>query len=302
MDTQIIIALCEGPHDVAFLNKTLKTVGFKSNEKTSLEEYPFPMNSLLIQEATKSDVEALNIQTVRQSLLPSNALKRGDIYIFLYIIGGDSKSDLRKQFIEKLVSFIRKPGEIRKGRIDDNVSLGVVYFFDADDKGVVVRIAEVKKEINEVIDEIPDESFTENSSIVLKEGLKIGSYIFSGNDNNTGKLEDILLPIMIENNEDIFNSANEFLEKHYDEDRLFPMKIEWTENEVITEKRSTKAGDKFKYNKSKSLIGTVGQLQHSGGANTVCIGFTDYLRLEKIQANPKCQEIISFVEKFIAFE
>jgi hypothetical protein len=34
MDIQIIIALCEGPHDVAFLNKIFKTQGFVSNEKS----------------------------------------------------------------------------------------------------------------------------------------------------------------------------------------------------------------------------------------------------------------------------
>ena len=47
MATQIITVLCEGPHDVAFIAKILKAMGFRSNESTKLGEYPPPMNAIL---------------------------------------------------------------------------------------------------------------------------------------------------------------------------------------------------------------------------------------------------------------
>jgi len=43
----------------------------------------------------------------------------------------------------------------------------------------------------------------------------------------------------------------------------------------------------------------MGQLQKSGKSNTTCIRDTDYLTLEKIQGSPKCQEIITFLNKVI---
>ncbi|OBS12878.1 hypothetical protein ATE49_03420 [Elizabethkingia miricola] len=88
MSTQIIIALCEGPHDVAFLNKIIKTKGFTSNDKSKLDEYPKPLNGILINEASKTDVEGLNIQEVRQSLLPAYTLIKENVHILLYVMGG----------------------------------------------------------------------------------------------------------------------------------------------------------------------------------------------------------------------
>lgn len=149
-----------------------------------------------------------------------------------------------------------------------------------------------------MIGSIPDNEFTSNGSFGLYEGIKLGCYIFAGDNNNTGKLEDILLPIMNENNTEIFEGANKFLTDFHSDERLFPLKLNFTEEGVV-EERSQKAKDKYKYDRNKSLIGTIGQLQQSGGANTVCIGFTDYLTLNKIQMSEKCQAILKFLDDFI---
>lgn len=298
MGTQIIIALCEGPHDVAFLNKIIKTKGFISNDKSKLDGYPRPMSDILISEASKTDVEGLNIQEVRQSLLPAYTLVKEDVNILLYVMGGDGKSEKRKDFSKKILSTIIQPGEIKQGRETHNVTFGIVYFFDSDDRGIENRVKAIKSELNQVIGSIPDSEFTTNGSFGLYKSIKLGCYIFSGDDNNTGKLEDILLPIMNENNTEIFEGANKFLTDFHSEERLFPLKLKLTEEE-IAEERSQKAKDKFKYDRTKSVIGTVGQLQQSGGANTVCIGFTDYLTLNKIQVSEKCQDILKFLDDFI---
>lgn len=298
MDTQIIIALCEGPHDVAFLNKIIKTKGFKSNDKSKLDKYPRPISDILISEASKTDVEGFNIQEVRQSLLPAYTLIKEDVHILLYVMGGDGKIEKRKDFSKKILSTIVQPGEIKQGRETHNVTFGIVYFFDSDDKGIENRVNTIKSELNQVIGSIPDNAFTNNGSFGLYEGIKLGCYIFSGDNNNTGKLEDILLPIMNESNTEIFDAANKFLTDFHSEERLFPLKLKVTEEE-IAEERSQKTKDKYKYDKTKSVIGTVGQLQQSGGANTVCIGFTDYLTLDKINESKKCQDILKFIDDFI---
>lgn len=298
MATQIIIALCEGPHDVAFLNKIIKTTGFVSNDKSKLEDYPRPMSDILISEATKADVEGLNIQEVRQSLLPAYTLVKEDVHILLYVMGGDGKSEKRKDFAKKILSTIIQPGEIKGGRKTHNVTFGIVYFFDSDDRGIENRVNAIKSELNQVIGLIPDNELVNNGSFGLYGGIKLGSYIFSGDNNNTGKLEDILIPIMHENNTEIFEGASKFLNDFHDEERLFPLKLNLSQ-EQIGEERSQRAKDRYKYDRTKSLIGTVGQLQQSGGANTVCIGFTDYLTLNKIQRNQKCQDILQFLDGFI---
>ena len=82
MSTQIISVLCEGPHDVAFITKILKVNGFKSNDLAKLAEFPSPMNDLFKTEATKTNIEELNFAELRQTLLPSATLKKGNIYLF----------------------------------------------------------------------------------------------------------------------------------------------------------------------------------------------------------------------------
>jgi hypothetical protein len=297
MATQIITVLCEGPHDVAFITKILKTIGFKSNENIKIGDYPEPINGLLISEVKKTNVGELNLQEVRQALLPSNTLQRGDDYLFLYSMGGDSKILSNSQpMLRKFISFIPK----EEGGFDEALSKGgrlsMLFFLDADDKGISTRIIELNNEIHKNFNVKP---FENHKTTVDFNGIKLGAFVFTGLDNNTGKLEDILMPLMEKDNEKIFGNAEIYLNEHFDDARLFPMKLREDEEGIIYEERSERQKDKLKYDELKSRIGIVGQLQKSGSNNVVCIGQTDYLTLEKIHTNAKCQEIIDFVEGFI---
>lgn len=214
--------------------------------------------------------------------MPANALVKDGVHILFYVMGGDGKAERRKEFLKKIQSIIIQPGEIRQGRVSHDIVLGMIYFFDADTQGVMKRLASVKREIGEIITTIAEDDFSHNGHFGFYEGIKLGAYIFSDQDNNIGKLEDILLPIMKVDNDVIFKWADKFLDYFHDENRLFPLKLQIT-NETIAENRSRSNKDRYKYDRSKSIIGAIGQLQQSGGSNTVCIGFTDYLTLDKIQ-------------------
>ena len=297
MATQIIIALCEGPHDVAFLTRIFKCIGFVSNENKKLNEFPNPMSKLMSQEVTQTQVEELNLTEIRRNFLPSNTIQKEENYVFMLSMHGDGKKEPRKKILKNLRLNVREEGEIKSDRPDPNTQLSVIYFFDADNKGVASRLSEISTEIKDVLPTMPANAFNTNGDVSTIEGIKIGCYIFTGADNNTGTLEDILIPIMYEHNEKIFDDAGKYLKDHYDDSRLFPLKLR-NEDGVTTEIRSTKPKDKFDYDEKKSLLGVVGQLQKSGKANTVCISDTDYLNLNKIQVAPKCKEIIEFINKF----
>lgn len=298
MATQIIIALCEGPHDVAFITRIFKCIGFVSNENRKLNEFPHPMDKLMSQEVTQTQVEELNLTEIRRNFLPSNTIQKDDNYVFMFSMHGDGKKEPRKKILKNLRLNVREEGEIKTDRPDANTQLSVIYFFDADGKGVASRLSEISDEIKHVLPSMPANTFSTNGAVSTIEGIKIGCYIFTGADDNIGTLEDILIPIMYEQNENIFDNASKYLNDHYDDSRLFPLKLK-NENGVTSEIRSEKAKDKFDYENKKSLLGVVGQLQKSGKANTVCISDTDFLNLSKIQMAPKCKEIIEFINRFI---
>lgn len=298
MATQIIIALCEGPHDVSFINRILKTAGFISNEQKKLNQFPTPMDKLMASEFIKTDVEQLNLQELRKGVLPTHTLQKEDNWVFLYSMGGDSKKEDRKTIINNLKANIRQAGEIKGDRGNDDTQFSVVYIFDADNKGVAARLAEVLNEVKEVFPALTANIFPANSTFATVENIKIGCHIITGVDNNTGKLEDILMPLMRDGSEKIYDDAVTYLQTHFDDARLFPLKLSNNAG-VTTEVRSIRMGDKLKYDEQKSIVGVIGQLQKSGGSNTVCIGQTDYLNLAKIQANQKCIEFVDFINSFI---
>jgi hypothetical protein len=297
MPTQIIIALCEGPHDVSFINRILKTAGFESNESNKIGGFPPPMGGLLTQEVIKTEVQELNLSQVKQGTLPLNTLQKGDNFIFLYSMHGDGKKIPRQSILTKLKLNVPEPGEIKKERLPEGTMLSVVYFFDADAKGVAARLTEVRNEVREIFTSVPENAFPTNGSYATYESIKLGSYIFTGQDNDKGKLEDILLPLMRTDNVDIFNNANTYIENHYNEERTLPLKLSVVE-QTIVENRSNKNKDKD-YDLNKSLIGITGQLQRSGKPNTAYISDTDYLNLAKISADQKCQAIITFFNNFM---
>lgn len=274
MATQLITVLCEGPHDVAFICKILKSIGFKANENTPLAKYPVPINQLFQQAAKKSNVNELNLQTVRHLFLPSNSLVKDGDYIFLYVAGSDSKILSRlADILDSLLAFIPQRNALAISALPENTFLSLICFLDADQKGINTRLSELNKAFEKYLGK---DLFKKHSEVITKDTLKVGNYIFSGANNNTGKLEDILIPLMADGNEAIFGDAKQYLDTHFDQNRL-----------------------KDKFYEEKSIIGIAGQLQKSGSSNVVCISQADYLNDEKIYSNEKCVEIIAFFKSFL---
>jgi hypothetical protein len=277
MAAKIGIVLCEGAHDVAFLSTILKSVRFSGKSDTTiLSKFPKPMNDYIINEIKKSNIEDIKFDQIRNSLIPTATLLREQCHIFLYSLGGDSKKELRQKILKEIIGLI--PESIEEGngmeeiiKSSDAIKISFIYFFDADNLGVKERINQINQEIEEISGIKP---ISEHSTFGEVNGLNVGAFIFTGDDDNTGKLEDILLPMMESGNEGIFNDASTYIDTHYDDSR----------------------SKKNNYNRDKAKIGIAGQLQKSGMTNAVIISQTDYITPAKIIANNKCQEIIAFFE------
>lgn len=221
MAIHIITVFCEGPHDVAFLTKILKADTFKSNDKLKIGEFPLPYSHLLQTEAKKSNVNDLNLQELRNTIMPSSTLQKDDNFLFFYAMGGDTRKEKRQKLLRDLNSFIPK-SKSEFSTLPENTVISVLYFFDADSRGVASRLIEVGKEINEIINEIDENSFVENAYKIslFQDKLNVGVYIFYKQGEDTGKLEDILVPIMKVDNDKIFEDAEKFIDENHDANRI----------------------------------------------------------------------------------
>ena len=213
---KFIFAFCEGPHDVAFLYKILKTEGYKSHNK-DLGEYPGPIDRFLISEAAHSSLEEVNIQSANRRLLPIEVMRKApDQMVFLYALGGDQRKAERLRILRFLQdSFaVSDPDAFLPG---EGHTAAAIYFFDADEAGKQARYETINDELAEVWGQ--EFQLSPDAPVAGVSGLQLGGIVFTATGQPTGKLEDVLLPLMEQNNEPIFEAAQAFLDQHYDENR-----------------------------------------------------------------------------------
>ncbi len=285
---KVSFVLCEGPHDVAFLYRILKTEGYV-NFGSKIADFPAPINRYLLTSLSRISFDDLSIEEARKLPLPSEAMYYNDSYLLLFALGGDSKKGVRQEILKKINSLVAVSDDaINPG---EGIEFSLLYFFDADDKGVSNRLAGLKNEITEVLGIINDSAFFEtNGGISNINGVKYGAYIFSSSEEK-GKLENILVPLMKKDNETLFEKADEYLSLK-DEKRLRKLEIS-SNNGELTENR----GKKLTFDPMKSQICIAGQLQNSGKSNVVIIKDCDYITMDKIKQSEKCNEIIEFFRK-----
>lgn len=295
MSQQLISIACEGPHDVAFVNRILKAQGFETSEKTKIGDYPYPMGKFFENTARRSDFSQLNFSEARQVPLPTHALTKDAVSIFLYALGGDSKKAERATLLKELESFIPEDDqEIRV--LPQGTSITLAFLFDADDKGVKSRLEQITKEVAESLEvDHAEVALQENGDCCEIKGLRVSCLVLTDESSETGKLEDLLVPLMRDGNETIFDAAEKFLAEHFDKTRTKFLRIR-NEEGMLVEKR----GSSKDFDHRKSLIGVVAQLQISGKPNAACINRTDYLNKDKLTTHECCVGIREFISRITA--
>ncbi|OAV68044.1 hypothetical protein Barb4_02220 [Bacteroidales bacterium Barb4] len=288
MTQNIIFILTEGEHDAAFIYRILKANDIKKNH-IAIKDYPFPLNEVFKSGISSISIEEMKIGDTRSKFLPSRVMQKDSSIISIYALGGDLQEQRRIEFIHDVNALNTHQADTYQ--VAEDIKISILFFFDADNKGINYRIKQVKKELGQSFSGIDIPENFNNKEIYTIGNIKTGTFVFTEPEKESGMLEDVLIPLMKEGNEDIFNKADAFLEIH-ESTALFKGKVKYKDN--IKKEINGK-----KYDPKKSLIGTVGQLQLSGKSNTVCISDSDYLTDDKIRNNPACTDIYTFIQKVL---
>lgn len=270
MDLKIIMV--EGPHDGAFISKVMQVNGYKTCKKPIGKYTPAFVAQYLSGQYKNAPVDELNLQSVRQQIVfPSYSLLRGEEEMMLiFQMGGDGRGDKRKKLVGDIFSFLRS--SMTTEAVADSGKITFVYEFDADEEGVEARLHQVTHEIKEIDEAFP--GITVNGSYVESAGIRWGAYIFENGSGN-GRLEDIILPMMEQDNDDVAGCAKEYVDKRCTF-KLFQ-----------TVKPTPHA--------LKARVGVMGQLEKAGSANSAIIEQSSYLTDEKIKGSPVCCKIFNFL-------
>jgi len=292
MINNVLFILAEGDHDIAFIYRILKVNGFKTHNK-KIKEYNEPLSQLFQSDILNISIPEVNIMAAKSRFLPYRVMLSDDKKntIVLYSIGGDSKDENRIAILKALNAFNKDDEDDLSIQAYPDTNMSVLYFFDADDKGTDFRMNQIREELVKAFPNFAFEATYSASTFHTVEDMKIGAYIFREQDNDRGMLEDVLLPLMQEDNDDIFEAAETFLATNKT-CALYKDKLKYDKDDASILK--TVSSDKYAHR--KSLIGTVGQLQKSGKSNTVCISDADYMTEDKIKANATCNKILDLIK------
>lgn len=290
--SRIIVTFCEGSHDVAFLSKLLKTICYKTYQDVKIKEYPSPLNGIFESSLKNVEFAELKIDEVSSRLIPRKVLKKDDLIVLIYALGGNRQYDraakIIQMFIDTQSSYDVSGDEISGFAGIEQSEFSFVFFNDADNDfdAEMLKINTFLKNYLQNQDfEVRHNSFTDNK------GFRYGAYLFS-EDGKSGTLENHLLKLMQDKNENIFENAKKYYDDHFDSARLMRKKIKCESKipKTIDDKLQSQYPN-------KSIITIAGQLQNSGSSQVVAIEYSDYLTLEKIQTCEKAQEIINFMER-----
>lgn len=289
MAYKVILALLEGSHDVAFVYRILKEIGFETTKKI-IKDLPSPLNLYLSnpRQFLNTSFEDMKIGSVRLSSFPMEVLEKEQNTILLFPSGGVSQSEIRKKIITQF-NAIKEVGNIGSADNEKELSISILYLLDAESQGLTFRLNAIANEIKEAMGILEETLEFTNASFFKIDDIDFGVYVFTEPGIETGRLEDILLPLMKQNNNDIFDDANDFLTK-VNEYQLFKEKTNNTDVKLISKV------DRQKFNYEKSLISVAGQLQTSGKSNVQVIRESSFLSTDKILNDPNCIAIAKFIE------
>ncbi|HIH0450256.1 TPA: hypothetical protein ACYHN4_000378 [Vibrio cholerae] len=279
---KIIVALCEGAHDIAFINRVLIINGFNDYNK-ELKLFLEPFGKKFINVLSNIQIEERKLGYQGPSFeLPSAALKKNNTLVFIHNMGGDGAKKNRKILLDSYLKLVDAGGE-QDDFSEYNFQYRFIYFFDADDVGVDGRLQAISQEIG------LNKNMT-NGILYKNNGIEYGAYIFHDMVTKLGTLEDTITKIVCDNNgEAIIRDANNFLDQNQlPESRQKEIRY----NNGLAEYRGTS-----KFSVKKSILNMVCQLQFSGMNNAAFIRSSDFISDNHVTNCEQCRLICSLFKE-----
>lgn len=271
---KVVVVLCEGQHDIAFISRVLKANNFLPYNK-KIKQFQQPLNSLFEQTLKAKTISDKKLGFQSDYLIPSVALSNDTTLVLFHSMGGDARTRERGEVLEMYQDL---SGDDDFSQLD--FSLRFVICLDADDVGVSNRLDELSKEIG------LEDNF-EQGKIINFKNFEYGAFIYH-DGNDTGCLEDVLLKIVKKSEPNILDGASRFLEDN-------KLDAERTREHVCTASSQVYKGSS-KYKDKKSILSVAGQLQFSGMNNSVFIANTDYITYKELTIDDDCKLILGLFE------
>jgi hypothetical protein len=245
-----------------------------------VKDFDPPLNKLYQGNLSSKKIENYEFKFQRpKRRVPYSVLVNDDVLVIFHNFDGDGAffnggaDSIVKMYLDL------NNEKIRRIKNYDKLNYRFLYFLDSDDQGIDARLATLKEELN--IDTLT------SHELVIKDDYEIGCYIFHDNEHaeKHGKLENIVLNLMTNDNQSIFEGGINFLDNNcLDDDRC--------KRFICNELDENYVGNP-QFKRMKSMISVAGQLQFSGSSNAVIIANTDYIKKDHLLDDLHCRNIFT---------
>jgi hypothetical protein len=285
MKTTLIF--CEGPHDVSFVQKTLKYFWEFEKVEWNFSEYPAPFNLFFKNNIEKYASQDLNLDMAHKFFLPDRVMIKGAQVVMVFNLGGKDRIDKVKTLISGLNPLLKNSSVFPQGAMFIASDLHYLFLFDADDKGAESIRDKIKQELS-AIDDLNWLTGTWITEPLNNFAAHIGNkaiYIW-GNDIGYGTIEDIILPIVETNNKELFQKVSEFINSNF----------RW---DVTNENKKKSVAETAKM--KKAIITSAGQRKKPGSSMAVVIDQSGLIERDTFISNENVKKFAKFLSEFAGF-
>ncbi|MDD5754695.1 MAG: hypothetical protein PHN45_08100 [Methylococcales bacterium] len=283
-----LLIFCEGAHDVAFVQQVLKLcLGFKKVE-WKFSEYPTPFDLLFKTSVQNHAAQNLSLDMTHKFFLPDCVFQQEEHLILVFNTGGSSQTDKVKFLLKEFLPLLANSTIFSYDSTDVVTQAKYLFLYDADCIGTTASFNKIKQDFSSIDDE-PTWNFNDLTSLkenpfgAISNDYDKAAYIWGENIQN-GTLEDILLPMLENDEKDLIEKSSNFV------DSAFTWKIEDTK----LKHRIAEIADR-----KKAIITCAGQRKKSGYSMSVIIGQAKLITEKTFINNPNVKAFSDFMTKFI---
>ncbi|HAT51213.1 MAG: hypothetical protein HQL07_01780 [Nitrospirae bacterium] len=210
---KILFILCEGAHDAQFIGRLLEESGKYSEYEEKLKDYPEILRDFISGKLQRENIDSFRIGRPRYPLIPIAAFfnEKSDLLVLPIPLGGMDKfedglalqGDLREVFDPDILEFNQSVVK----------EVNFLFVYDADARGRQQTIKEFQDKYRNIVETSPA---LPHATWCFQKNFWIAIFVFTGEDGNTGTLEDLLVNIFRGKNPSLFEDAEKIMNHHFE--------------------------------------------------------------------------------------
>ncbi len=196
----ILFIICEGPHDAQFIGRLLSESKQYKSYESNLKEYPMPLDTFIMKKYHSQNVDEIRIGKPNYPMVPICAFlntENNENLVLPVSMGGMDQYQKTIEYVNEIKSDFAY--DVLRPQKSSIKKVSILFVYDADSRGVIKTISLFKERFESALKLTGN---IINSSWFCSDDFPTSLYIFTGEDKDTGTLEDNIISLFATKNEE----------------------------------------------------------------------------------------------------